>query len=79
MILFDKKFVYTLIGLKILKYVLSPEPITFTVDELQKIQSSDDPFTKEELLEIFNTEMEKPREETDYDLINYCRQELFGM
>ena len=54
-----------------LKQIL--KPIYFTVEELKSIQESDDPFTFEEIRNIFQDELDKENhEEINSDVIDYC-------
>jgi len=52
------------------------EPIYFTVEELIEIQSSDDPFSKEELCDLLDTELARPYKEMNVDVVEFCLSEI---
>lgn len=52
------------------------EPIYFTIEELLEIQSSDDPFLKEELCDLLDTELAKPYKEMNVDVVEFCLSEI---
>lgn len=55
------------------------EPEHFTVDQLIKIQKSDEPFSEEELFDLVESEFDRPCEEMNTDVINYCLDEIERM
>ncbi len=49
------------------------EPIYFTLDELIEIQSSNDPFTNEEIEDILDTELDRDNyEDINCDVVDFC-------
>lgn len=49
------------------------KPIYFTVEELKEIQSSEDPFTYDEIKDIMFQELDKKDyEDINCDVVNYC-------
>lgn len=49
------------------------KPIYFTVEELKEIQSSEDPFTYDEIKDIMFQELEKKDyEDINCDVVDYC-------
>lgn len=55
------------------------EPMYFTVQELAEIQEGDEPFSKEELSELLDEELERPYQEMNADVIEYCLDEIERM
>ena len=52
-------------------------PIYFTVKELKEIQSSNDPFSHDEINDIMIQELEKDNYmDIDCDVVNYCLELL---
>lgn len=52
------------------------EPTYFPVEDLIKIQSSDEPFSKEDLLDLLKSELHRPNQEMNVDVIKYCLDEI---
>lgn len=53
------------------------KPIYFTVEELKEIQSSEDPFTYDEIEDIMFQELDKKDyEDINCDVVNYCLELL---
>ena len=53
------------------------KPIYFTVEELKEIQSSNDPFSHDEINDIMIQELEKDNYmDIDCDVVNYCLELL---
>lgn len=55
------------------------EPMYFTVEELIRLQSSDDPFSQEELFDLLASELNRPYDEMNTDVIEYCLDEIERM
>lgn len=58
------------------KFIRSLDTIHFSVDELRKIQQSDDPFTNEELNDLLDEELNKPIDEMDTDVVDFLVNEI---
>lgn len=53
------------------------KPIYFTVEELKEIQTSEDPFTYDEIKDIMFQELDKKDyEDINCDVVNYCLELL---
>lgn len=60
---------------KILFNILN-ENIYFNVEELNQIQSSDDPFTIEELMDLLNTELDRTYEKMNIEAVEFYLDEI---
>lgn len=58
------------------KFIRSLDTIHFSVDELRKIQQSDDPFTNEELNDLLDEELNKPIDKMDTDVVDFLVNEI---
>lgn len=52
-------------------------PIHFEIDELKEIQSGDNPFSYEEILDLLDEELKKTAEEINYSAVEYYLRVLF--
>lgn len=57
--------------------VLNSKPIYFEVDELKEIQSGDNPFTYNEIINLLYEEMKRPAEEVNYSAVEFYLNILF--
>lgn len=58
------------------KFIRLLDTIYFSVDELRKIQQSDDPFTNEELNDLLDEELNKPIDKMDTDVVDFLVNEI---
>lgn len=58
------------------KYISLLDSIHYSVEELKRVQQSDDPLTNEELNELLDEELSRSVDEMDTDVVDFLINEI---
>ena len=70
------KLLYKVLIIVLRKYISLLDYIHYSVEELKRVQQSDDPLTNEELNELLDEELSRSVDEMDTDVVDFLINEI---
>lgn len=70
------KLLYKVLIIVSRKYISLLDSIHYSVEELKRVQQSDDPLTNEELNELLDEELSRSVDEMDTDVVDFLINEI---
>ena len=70
------KLLYKVLIIVLRKYISLLDSIHYSVEELKRVQQSDDPLTNEELNELLDEELIRSVDEMDTDVVDFLINEI---
>lgn len=70
------KLLYKVLIIVLRKYIRLLDSIHYSVEELKRVQQSDDPLTNEELNELLDEELSRSVDEMDTDVVDFLINEI---
>ena len=70
------KLLYKVLIIVLIKYISLLDSIHYSVEELKRVQQSDDPLTNEELNELLDEELSRSVDEMDTDVVDFLINEI---
>ncbi len=70
------KLLYKVLIIVLRKYISLLDSIHYSVEELKRVQQSDDPLTNEELNELLDEELSRSVDKMDTDVVDFLINEI---
>ena len=70
------KLLYKVLIIVLRKYISLLDSTHYSVEELKRVQQSDDPLTNEELNELLDEELSRSVDEMDTDVVDFLINEI---